>query len=114
MQQNSRPSVIDVESPERLDQLSGYKGSIQGTPLEAALDEQRNILCAAHAMIFTTAHALEREFGSDWPVIYPNFPSVLRQAAELVDQVSGDLEAGVIEDRGLAIARADEQEEIAN
>jgi len=40
---------------EELDKLSGYAGSIQGTPLDTAIDEQREALWLAQSIIDTVA-----------------------------------------------------------
>ena|ERR1700734_1351746 len=71
--------------------------------LEAAIDEQRYLLFDATALVEVVVHALEREFGQDWPAKYPEFPRVLRQARKLIDSASGDLELGVLLERGLEI-----------
>jgi hypothetical protein len=91
-----------------LTRLSGYDGSIQGTPLEKALDERRIEIWEAQSIIESVAHAIEREFGQDWPAGRPNFPLALRAAGRILEKASGDLEAGTLEDRGLEIARAAE------
>jgi hypothetical protein len=96
-----------------LTKLMGYDGSIQGTPLESALDEHRTSLFEAASIIESVAHAIEREFGQDCPVARPEFPRALRVASRMLDSVAGGLEAGTLEDRGLAIAR-ENAKEVAN
>jgi hypothetical protein len=93
-----------------LDKLSGYSGSIQGTPLETALDEQREALWLARSIVDTTTGSLEREFGKDWPAKLPEFPRALREVSRLVNTIAGNLESAVLEDRALEIGRAVEVE----
>lgn len=93
-----------------LTKLMGYSGSIQCTPLDTALDELRVALFEANSIIECVAHAIEREFGQDCPADRPEFPRALRTASRMLDSVAGGLEAGTLEDRGLAIARASEKE----
>ena len=106
------PTRNDSSTAEELDQLTGYSGSIQGTPLDSALDEQREALWGAQAIIDMAAAALERHFGTDWPCDVPHYSMALRNASETIDQVAGALEAGVLEDRALAIARRSSAEKV--
>jgi hypothetical protein len=99
-----------VASYDELTKLMGYDGSIQCTPIETALDERRQEIWEAQSIITCVAHALEREFGTDWPVDRPNYPMALRTANRILEKASGDLEAGTLEDRGIEIAGAAEKE----
>lgn len=100
-----------TEACEDLDRRTGYSGTIQGGTLDEALDEQRAVLWDAQAIIETVAQALERQFGRDWPAgDMPIYPRVLRRAAALIDEATGALEAGVLEDRAIAISRARDEE----
>lgn len=101
----------DTSTSAELDKLTGYKGSIQGTSLERALDEQRTGLFLAGAMVDTVRSTLEQEFGHDWPAKYPEFPRVLREVSRIIDDTAGNLEAGVLEDRALEMARAEPSED---
>ena len=103
-------ATLRVQHVDELTKLSGYDGSIQGTPLQTALDERRVEIWEAQAIIESVAHALEREFGQDWPAGRPNFPMALRAASRILEKTSGDLDAGTLEDRGLEIARAAREE----
>lgn len=103
----------DVD-PNDLDRLSGYSGSLQGTVIDETLDEQRSVLWEAQAILELSAKALEGEFGRDWPSNTPNYAMVLRRAAATIDQATGALECGVLEDRGLAIARKRRVDEVAH
>jgi hypothetical protein len=87
--------------------------AIAGTPLEIALDDQRTQLFLAHAMVDTVSSALEQEFGEDWPAKYPEFPRVLREVSRIINDVAGNLEAGPLEDRAHAIARAESSGEVS-
>jgi hypothetical protein len=58
-------SAVGPGTNEDLDSLLGYRGSIQFTPLDTALDEQRKVLWGAQAVIDLAAAALEQHFGSD-------------------------------------------------
>lgn len=95
-------------SVEDLDRLSGYTGSIQGTPLDTALDEQREALWLAQSLIDTLAPALIRVFGDDgdWQAKFPEFPRVLRESSRIIRNAADNLKSGILEDRALAIARA--------
>ena len=94
---------------EDLDKLCGYSGSIQGTPLEDALDEQRESLWDAKALLETLSLALVQHFGMEgaWPASVPEYQRVLDRARNIVNDISASLEAAVLEDRALAIARAE-------
>lgn len=101
-----------TETPHKLDQLLGYAGTIQGTPLDDALDEQREALWLAQSMVDTVAAALIRVFGDDgdWKEMYPDFPRLLDQTSLVIANAATNLEAGYLEDRALAIARVAESQ----
>jgi len=105
------PSPPGVE--DELATLLGYVGSIQGTPLDEAIDEQRRVLWGARAVIDLAAAALEQHFGTDWPSSVPHYAMALRNASETIDNATGALEGGVLEDRALAIARAEKTAQAA-
>jgi hypothetical protein len=85
--------------------VATYSAGISGAPLEEALDEQRDALWGAGAIIDIAVAALEREFGA-WPTTLPDFPRALRLASVAISNATGALEAGPLEDRCEAIARA--------
>jgi hypothetical protein len=103
-----------VPREDELSKLTGYDGSIQGTPLESALDEHRTALFEAQSIVASVAHAIEREFGQDTPAGCPEFPRALRIVSRMLDDVAGGLEAGTLEDRGIAIARENAKEVAAH
>ena len=107
---STAPQVPKPGSLEDLNRLLGYTGTIQGTPLDTALDEQREALWLARSIVDTVAPALVRLFGDDgdWCAKFPEFPRVLREASRIIGNAANDLESGVLEDRALAIARAAE------
>ncbi len=78
-------------------------GTIEGTPLATALDEQGDQLFLAGGMIDTVRSALEQEIGEDWPSKYPNLPIVLREVSRILNDAAGNLEAAVLEDRVSAL-----------
>lgn len=96
-----------ASSAEELTKLMGYDGSIQCTPLETALDEQRTALRRAHANVQIVIDWIGREHGGHCPM-------ALRRAARIIKKASEALEAGVLEDRGIAIARERVAEEVAH
>jgi hypothetical protein len=106
----SRKSAAPIKpgSLEDLNRLLGYAGSIQGSALDGALDEQRRKLWEATAVIESVAGALLQHFRGSWPADVPEFNRALSMAARTVYAAAGDLEAGILEDRALAIARAKE------
>jgi len=95
----SEDNVTSINRPQSdLDRLTGYSGSIQGTPLDEALDEQRVVLIGAQGIL---KHALEligdcSAYGS----------IAIRGALKSIEAVTAALDAGTLEDRALAIARA--------
>jgi hypothetical protein len=89
---------------EELDRLAGYKGTIQGTPLDSALDEQRSAIWEAQAIIDCAATSMCEHFG-DWPAGLTEWPLALQRASKVLEDVTFVLDAGVLEDRALAIAR---------
>ena len=91
-----------------LDRLAGYTGTIQGTPLDTAIDDQRSRLWAAQSIVDMVIGSLQNHFDEAWPADIPDFPRALREASRVIGEVAGDLEAGVLEDRALEIARAEE------
>ena len=86
-----------------LDRLSGYGGSIQGTPLDEALEEQRTAIHTAQAVIVCANEYISHltQGGADeW------CPQLALDAAKkMLDEVWEALDAGNLEDRALAIAR---------
>jgi hypothetical protein len=99
------PDLVNDGSAER-DHLLGYSGSIGGTPVEEALEEQRNALFGAQAIIKMAAAALQHHFGGDWPAGVPMFSLALENVAKTLDDVAGALEAYSLEERALEIASA--------
>jgi hypothetical protein len=108
--QASIPAVPTTGGVEDLDRLSDYTGSIQGTPLDTAIDEQREALWLAQSIVDAVASSLMRVFGDDgdWCAKFPDFPRVLREVSRIIGNAANDLESGILEDRALAIARAAE------
>jgi hypothetical protein len=92
---------------DEIDRLTGYKGTIQGGSTECALDEQREALWLAQSIVDSVAGALENHFSSDWPRALPDWPRALRGVSQMIYAATGAIEAGVLEDRGLALARAE-------
>ena len=101
-----------VETLEELGALLGYSGSIQGTPLDDALDEQRGSLWQAAAIVEMVCGSMSEHFG-DWPNDGPDFKNALVVAKRIIDDATSGLEGGVLEDRGLAIARERRDAEVA-
>jgi len=95
-------------APSELDKLMGYQGSIQGTPVDEAIEEQRMALWQAQAIVDLAIGALEQQFAPNggWPSSFANFPMALRQVSATIEDVTSALEGGTLEDRGLEIARA--------
>lgn len=86
-----------------LNRLKGYSGSIQGTSLDTALDEQRFRCWEVASIIETVAISLKALYGEaddGW--------RALGVAARMVKEVADDLESGMLEDRALEIARKPE------
>jgi hypothetical protein len=79
-----------------------------------ALNEQRETLWAAEAVIESVASALQQHFGSDWPAGVPDFARALRQAAALIEAATGALEFDSIEHRAVGIAREQKSAEVAS
>lgn len=103
-----------VESSEQLDARLGYSGSIELSPISDALDEQRSVLWDAQAIIQSVAQALEQQFKvNNWPAAVPMYSRALQRAAALIDAATGALEAGVLEDRAIAISRQRDAETAA-
>jgi hypothetical protein len=102
-----------IDSADDLDNLSGYRGSIQGTALDEALDEHRFALWDAVAVIDSVRLALSQHFGRDWRAGVPNFERVLFMASRAVKDSADNLEAGTLEDRALEIARAKQSKQAA-
>jgi len=96
-------------APSDLDKLMGYQGTIQGTPLDEALEEQRMALWEAQAIVDLAVVALEQQLAPDggWPSRFANFPMALRQVSATMEEIATNLEGGTLEDRGLEIAGAD-------
>lgn len=92
--------------PAQADQLGGYEGSIQGTTVERALDEQREALWLAQSIVDSIAGSLNNMFGKDWPAKFPDWPRALRGVSRMVDTATGAMEAGVLEDRAVELAGA--------
>jgi len=101
------PEPGSLKDPHR---LLKYIATIQDSPFDTALDEQREALWLAQSIVDTVAPALIKVFGDDgdWCAKYPEFPRVLAEASRLIAKVADDLESGILEDRALAIARAAE------
>jgi hypothetical protein len=87
-----------------LAKLSGYRGSIQGTPLDAALDKQRFAVWEAQAIIDCATTSMREHFG-EWPESLANWALALKRASKVLEDAAMSLDAGVLEDRGLAMAR---------
>lgn len=86
-----------------------YKGSIQGTALEAALDEQREAAWEIEAVLRMAAIAINEEIDSA-ELDAPNYFLALRRAADRARKLADDLEGSVLEDRAIEIAQAREAE----
>lgn len=84
-----------------------YKGSIQGTALEEALDEQREAAWEIEAVLRMAAIAINEEIDSA-ELDAPNYFLALRRAADRARKLADDLEGSVLEDRAIEIARARE------
>ncbi|MFO1508511.1 MAG: hypothetical protein U1F31_01930 [Steroidobacteraceae bacterium] len=85
----------------------GFKGAISGTPLEAAIEEQRLVIWEVEAVLRMAAHALEDI--SD-KLDEPNYEIALRALAQRVYGVGCNLEAAVLEPHAAEIAREREAE----
>ena len=107
----AKANLTHLGSAKALDKLSGYSGSIQGTPLDAALDEQRMAIWEARAIIDCVVGSLRRHFG-DWPAALTEWPLALERASKVLDDATSALEAGPLEDRGLEIARKEKTEAV--
>jgi hypothetical protein len=89
-------------SAEDLDRLMGYQGSIAGTPVDEALDEQRDLIHQAQAVISCANEYISYlEDEDNWRP-----QRALDAAFTMLDGVQKTLDASNLEDRGLAIARA--------
>jgi len=90
-----------------LNHLTGYDGSIQGTPLEEAIDEQRSTIHEAQAIIACANEYITHigQGGHEW---CPHL--ALDAVSKMLDRMREALEAGNFEDRALAIARAKRDE----
>jgi hypothetical protein len=91
------------DTAEVLDQLSGYSGSIAGTPVDEALDELRDRIFDAQSIVEIASRALQdlSEDGKE-----PGYTRALGNVRKSLDEIAAGLEAGTLEDRALAIARA--------
>lgn len=98
---------VPPTSGDDLDRLLGYIGSIKGTPLEDALDEQRRELGDAQAIVEMCLGALKERFG-DWPADQPQYNRALGRVVKILGDAADALEASTLEDRALAIAREKE------
>jgi hypothetical protein len=103
-----KPKDATPGSTEDLHRLLRYTGTIQGTPLDTAIDDQRSLLWTAQSIIDMVIGALQTHFDEAWPANVPDFPRALREVSRVVGGVANNLESGVLEDRALEIARAGE------
>jgi hypothetical protein len=72
--------------------------------MDLAIDDQRMKLWEVGSIIESVALALKAHFGQDWPADIPHFAMALGVAARTINEVTGDLEMAVIEDRARQIA----------
>ena len=86
-------------------ELLGDIGKVSDGPIEQVLEEQRRALWGAVAIVESIAEALEQRFGRDWPADVPQYPLALRSAAAAINGVTENLEAEVVEERALELAR---------
>lgn len=100
--------------PAQVEQLPVYEGTIRGTAVERALDEQREALWLAQSIVDSVAGSLNAKFGRDWPAKFPDWPRSLRGASSMINAATGAMEAAVLEDRALALARTDEAAEVSH
>ncbi len=85
-----------------------FQNTIQGTALEAAIEEQRLVVWEVEAVLRMAAHALE-DISDE--LDEPNYEIALRALAQRVYQVGCNLEAAVLEPRAAEIAREREAEQ---
>ena len=102
----TRKIAPPAPSAQSIDELKGYTGSIQGRPIEEALDEHRLALWEAKAILETVSAALEKQFGESWPAGIIQFPLALQRVCRVIDDTTDGLEASVLEERALSIARS--------
>ena len=86
-------------------ELLGDIGKVSDGPIEQVLEEQRRALWGAVAIVESIAEALEQRFSRDWPADVPQYPLALRSAAAAINGVTENLEAEVVEERALELAR---------
>jgi hypothetical protein len=98
----SAQPIAVATAADDLDELTGYSGSIQGTPLDTALDQQRERIWAAVALLRTTAQALQLQFNvnASWPVDIPEYHLGLNAVADMLNDLTDFLDAGVLDRRG--------------
>ena len=95
------------------DNVTPIRPSIEGEPLEEAIDEQCMALFDVQAIIDLAAVALQEL--SDEPG-NPHYSNALRRVSKSIGAIVEALEAGPLEERALAIAQAkrDESAEAAS
>lgn len=94
------------DAPPTADQLTArYRDSIQGTALEAAIEEQARVAWEVEAVLRMAAIALE---GVSAEIDGPNYELALQAAAARLYNLGCNLEGGPLIDRAIEIARARE------
>jgi Ribosomal protein L7/L12 C-terminal domain len=101
--------ISNGRSLEELDaDVLGYSGSIAGTPVDQALDEQRDQLFEARAVVMVTAqalHVLHQQLDHRGVEQLTSAQLALDSAEKTMERIAEALDAGNLEGRGLAIAR---------
>ncbi len=96
------PKVIKLKPRDSSAARTRYTNAIQGTTLEAALEEQRSAAWEIESVLLIAADSLERidaDFGT------ADYSLVLRAAAKRAAAIANALEGGPLEDRATAIAK---------
>lgn len=99
-------SVTRLKTPATA-RSTDFNGTIQGTALEAALDEQREAAWEIEAVLRMAAIAINEAIDSA-ELDAPNYFLALRRAADRARKLADDLEGSVLEHRAIEIAQARE------
>jgi hypothetical protein len=105
------PLDVGVCSQELIDALVNDKGSIEGTALDEALDEQRMTLFGAQAVLDIASHSLdilEDELELKPPMA--RYSLALRNVSKSIEDVVTGLDSPVLQRRMLEIERARREE----
>lgn len=91
-------SITPPKAPRR------RRSPVKSFHMELAIDEQRTNLWRANAIIESVSLALTAHFGRDWPTDIPEFRMALGVAAHMINDVTGDLELALVEERAKQLA----------